>query len=234
MTRHRVGLVPRASASASADASDRRRDLAWDIARARRVASEERRPSFVMDARFGRVRDADVERRRDAHHHHHNRLLRHRASTSTRRRARDGREWSARTRWLARFVAACACVWLVSGSGSRRGGARRRRRRRRSASRRELASGRPRATTTVGGMRRESERAAVETATRAEAELEALKREHEAKERARVAATERTARAPRGVAMRRRRSGRAGRCLWMILAREVWCSHRTSSPRTMT
>ena len=41
-----------------------------------------------MDARFGRVRDADVERRRDAHHHHHNRLLRHRASTSTRRRAR--------------------------------------------------------------------------------------------------------------------------------------------------
>ena len=34
----------------------------------------------------------------------------------------------------------------------------------------------------------------METATRAEAELEALKREHEAKERARVAATERTAR----------------------------------------
>lgn len=174
----------------------RARDVARDIARARRVASEERRPSFVMDARFGRVWDADVERRRDAHHHHHhhNRLLRHRASTSRSRRARDGREWGARTRWLARFVAACACVWLVSGSGSRRGGEGRATDGGGGASRRELASGRPRATTTVGGMRRESERAAVETATRAEAELEALKREHEAKERARVAAAERTAR----------------------------------------
>ena len=159
----------------------RARDVARDIARARRVASEERGPSFVMDARFGRVWDADVERRRDAHHHHHhhNRLLRHRASTSRSRRARDGREWGARTRWLARFVAACACVWLVSGSGSRRGGEGRATDGGGGASRRELASGRPRATTTVGGMRRESERAAVETATRAEAELEALKREHD-------------------------------------------------------
>ena len=56
----------------------------------------------------------------------------------------------------------------------------------------------------MGGMRRESERAAVETATRAEAELEALKREHEAKERARVAAT--------GANGARRRA-RASRCV---------------------
>ena len=163
----------------------------------------------VMDARVGRWRGVDVER--GASHRERWMRPRHRPSSSTHRRARDGRGWRAEMGWLARCVALCACAWLVFGGGERGGGG--------GgaidggggggASRRARASGRPRATTTttttVDGMRRERERAAVETATRAEATLEALKREHEAIELARVAAEDEDAtdRTARGVGERR-------------------------------